>query len=167
MNIRPAEDKDRPIIAEIHARSWQENYRDYLSEELLDERISELMAERWKNAEIGPKDIVLVAEDEQVQGFVAAWDDEMVYVDNLHVRSDCRSQGIGRKLLAAAAGAAKRNGRKAIWLHVVVGNDRARSLYTRLGGIADGIEDKDLYGTMVPNERILWRDINILTEQSN
>ncbi len=164
MNIRPAEDKDRPIIAEIHARSWQENYRDYLSEELLDERIPELMAERWKNVEIGPKDIVLVAEDEQVQGFVAAWDDEMVYVDNLHVRSNCRSLGIGRKLLVGAARAAKENDRKAIWLHVVVGNDRAKSLYKRLGGVPDGIEDKDLYGTMVPNERILWRNINILAE---
>lgn len=167
MNIRPAEDKDRPIIAEIHARSWQENYRDYLPEELLDERIPALMAERWKNAEIGAQDIVLVAEDDQVQGFVAVWDDEMPYIDNLHVRSTGRSKGIGRKLLAAAARAAKENSRKGIWLHVVVGNDRARSLYTRLGGIADGIDDKDLYGTMVPNERIIWRDINTLAEQSH
>lgn len=167
MNIRPAEDKDRPIIAEIHARSWQENYRDYLSAELLDEQIPTLMAERWKNAEIRAQDVVLVAEDDQVQGFVAVWDDEMPYIDNLHVRSDGRSKGIGRKLLAAAARAAKENGRKAIWLHVVVGNDRAKNLYTRLGGIADGIDDKDLYGTMVPNERIIWRDIKILAEQSN
>ena len=167
MNIRPAEDTDRLTIAEIHARSWQENYRDFLSEELLDNKLSAMMAERWSNMEIGAEDIVLVAEDDQVQGFVAAWDDEMVYVDNLHVRSDCRSRGIGRKLLAAAARAAKSNGRKMIWLHVVVGNDRARSLYTRLGGIADGVEDKDLYGTMVPNERIIWRDIDILAEQSN
>ncbi len=167
MNIRPAEDKDRPIIAEIHARSWQENYRDYLSADLLDKQLPEKMAERWNNAEIGAQDIVLVAEDDQIQGFVAAWDDEMVYLDNLHVRSDCRSKGIGRKLLAAAARTAKENGRKSIWLHVVVGNDRARNLYTRLGGIADGVEDKDLYGATVPNERIIWRDIDILAEQSN
>ncbi|GAA0481010.1 hypothetical protein GCM10009096_23910 [Parasphingorhabdus litoris] len=167
MNIRPAEDKDRPIIADIHARSWQENYRDYLSDDLLDNRLSEMMADRWANMDIGAQDIVLVAEDDQVQGFVAVWDDEMPYIDNLHVSSDCRSKGIGRKLLAAAARAAKANGRKTIWLHVVVGNDRARNLYTRLGGVPDGVEDKDLYGTMVPNERILWRDINILAEQSN
>lgn len=167
MNIRPAEDKDRPIIAEIHARSWQENYRDYLPADLLDQQIPTLMAERWKNAEIRAQDVVLVAEDDQVQGFVAVWDDEMPYIDNLHVRSDGRSKGIGRKLLAAAAGAAEENGRKAIWLHVVVGNDRAKDLYARLGGMADGIDDKDLYGTMVPNERIIWRDIKILAEQSN
>ncbi|WP_162559045.1 GNAT family N-acetyltransferase [Sphingorhabdus sp. EL138] len=167
MNIRPAEDRDRPVIAEIHARSWQENYRDYLCEDLLDNQLSGMMAERWRNAEIGRQDIVLVAEDDRVQGFVAVWDDEMPYIDNLHVRSEGRSKGIGRKLLAAAARAAKANGRKAIWLHVVVGNDRARSLYTRLGGAPDGIEDKDLYGTMVPNERIIWRDIDILVEQSN
>lgn len=167
MNIRPAEDKDRPIIAEIHARSWQENYRGVLPDALLDKQLSEMMADRWKNTEIGNQDIVLVAEDEQIQGFVAAWDDEMVYVDNLHVRSTCQSNGIGRQLLAAMARTAKNNGRKSVWLHVVVGNDRARSLYTRLGGVPDGIEDKDLYGTMVPNERIMWRDINILAEQSN
>ncbi|MEP3224407.1 MAG: N-acetyltransferase [Parasphingorhabdus sp.] len=167
MIIRPAQDMDRPIIAEIHARSWQENYRNVLSPALLDEKIPGLMADHWSKAVIGAQDIVLVAEDHAIQGFVAAWDNDSVYVDNLHVRSACQSQGTGRKLLTAAANIAQQNGRQSMWLHVVVGNDRARKLYTKLGGEPDGTENKDLYGTMVPNERILWRDINILAKQPN
>ncbi len=164
MNIRPILDKDRQIIADIHARSWQENYRDVLSDEFLDTQICDLMLKRWATAKIRTKDIVLVAEDESLVGFVAIWDDETVYIDNLHVRGDYQSRGIGRKLLIAAAKQAKANGRISACLDVVVGNERARKFYLALGGVPNGIDDKDIYGNMIPNERIIWPDINILID---
>ena len=53
-------------------------------------------------------------------------------------------------------------GSKRALLHVVAANRRARHLYLALGGRPAGVEDKDLYGTPVANERILWDNLEVL-----
>lgn len=121
------------------------------------------MAERWAAQPIGPADAVLVAEDgDEMVGFAATWDGEPVYIDNLHVAAQARSRGIGRLLLAETARHFLARGRQGALLHVVAANRRARDLYFALGGLPGGMEEKDLYGTPVVNERILWRDLRVL-----
>ena len=168
MIVRRAVDADRPAMARLHAASWQGSSRSVLPDSLLDERIDGIMAERWAGQAIGPSDAVLVAEDDgRILGFAATWDGDPVYVDNLHVAAEARSRGIGRALLAETARHFLALGAKRALLHVVASNARARALYLALGGAPDGIEEKDLYGTLVPNERMVWDDLHILLERAS
>jgi len=163
MRIRRAADADRPIIARIHAASWADTYRGILPDSLLDETLPGIMAERWANQPIGEADAVLVAEDDgNILGFAATWHGDPVYIDNLHVAADARSRGIGRLLLAETARHFLAIGANRALLHVVAANRRARHLYLALGGRPAGVEDKDLYGTLVANERILWNNLEVL-----
>jgi ribosomal protein S18 acetylase RimI-like enzyme len=163
IRIRRATDADRTSIAAIHAQSWRDAYRGVLPDALLDDEIDDIMRRRWEEQAIAPEDAVLVAErDEDVVGFCATWDGESAYIDNFHVLSEARSQGIGRHLLAETARHFLALGRRSAHLHVVAVNARARALYLALGGRPAGIEDKNLYGTLVPNERIEWPDLAVL-----
>jgi ribosomal protein S18 acetylase RimI-like enzyme len=168
MRIRRAADADRPAIARLHAQSWRDTYRAMLSDSLLDETLDAIMAERWAGQAIEAEDSVLVAEaDGVLLGFAATWQDEPPYIDNLHVAAAARSRGIGRLLLVETARHFLALGAKGALLHVVVGNDRARDLYLALGGRPAGIEEKDFYGTLVPNERIEWDDLHLLLERAS
>ena len=168
MRIRRAADADRPAIAALHAQSWRDAYRSILPDTLLDGALDAIMADRWAGQAIGPRDALLVAEaDNILAGFAATWDGEPVYIDNLHVAAEARSRGIGRLLLAETARHFLARGARGALLHVVVGNRRARNLYLALGGRPDGIEDSDMYGTLVPNERILWDDLRLLLERAS
>jgi ribosomal protein S18 acetylase RimI-like enzyme len=166
MNVRSARDSDREAIAAIHTRSWQQSYRGVLPNELLDGRLPKIMAERWRTQSVADDDVLLIAESSEGEaiGFCATWveDGGRGYIDNLHVDSAWRSKGAGRALLGETARRLLRTGVRSAYLHVIASNDRARALYLRLGGEPGGIEDKNLYGTVVPNQRITWSDLSIL-----
>lgn len=165
MNIRSARDSDRDVIAAIHTASWQQSYRDVLPDDLLDDRLSGIMAERWRTQAVGERDVLLAAEaeDGQVVGFCATWAAQgRGYIDNLHVHSSCQSQGLGRAMLRETARQLLSHGLHSAYLHVVASNHRARALYLNLGGEPGPIEDKNLYGAIVPNQRIDWSDVSIL-----
>ena len=102
-------------------------------------------------------------QDGDILGFAASWDGDPVYIDNLHVAAEARSQrhrpAAARRDRAPFPGA--RTAKRAL-LHVVAANRRARAFYLALGGRPDGIEEKDLYGAPVPNERIVWNDLRLL-----
>jgi ribosomal protein S18 acetylase RimI-like enzyme len=167
IQIRRATDADRTSIAAIHAQSWRDTYRGVLPDALLDAEIDEIMRRRWEEQAIAPEDAVLVAQrDDDLVGFCATWDGDSAYIDNLHVMSEARSQGVGRRLLAETARHFLALGRRRAHLHVVAVNARARALYLALGGWSAGIEDKNLYGTLVPNERIVWPDLLMLLKRA-
>ncbi len=167
IGIRRAADGDRLSIAAIHAQSWRDAYRFILPDAFLDDEVDEIMHRRWAEQAIRPEDAVLVAErDGDVVGFCATWDADSAYIDNLHVLSEARSHGIGRRLLGETARHFLGLGRRRAHLHVVAENLRARALYLALGGSPAGIEDRNLYGTLVPNERIDWSDLGLLLERA-
>jgi ribosomal protein S18 acetylase RimI-like enzyme len=168
MRIRRAVDADRPAIARLHAASWADSYRGILPDSLLDDRLPALLSERWARQAIGPSDAVLVAGLETgICGFAATWNGDPVYIDNLHVAAEARSQGVGRRLLAETARHFLAIGSKRALLHVVAANRRARDLYLALGGRPAGVEDKDLYGTPVANERFEWDDLELLLARAS
>jgi RimJ/RimL family protein N-acetyltransferase len=73
---------------------------------------------------------------------------------------------VGRRLLAETARRFLDIGRRGAHLHVVAANERARALYLALGGRPAGRVDKNLYGTVVPNDRIEWDDLSLLLERA-
>lgn len=167
MMIRSLQPADRMAIASIHTLSWQQSYRSHMPVDFLDNELPAFMHGAWRDKNISDDDIVLVAEqDGEIAGFVAAWHDEPLYLDNLHVAERYRSSGIGRQLMGQCAQIGQMKGHKAIDLHVVIGNDRAQRLYLALGGIISATEDKPLAGIAVAHHRISWPDIGLLITHS-
>jgi len=86
-------------------------------------------------------DRLLVAEDEQIAGFVMFSVEDGGYeqdrrrglIENLYVQPESRNDGIGSTLLETAEARLRQEGVETIALEVLVGNERAREFYARHG----------------------------------
>lgn len=55
------------------------------------------------------------------------------YVENIEVTAGARGGGVGRKLLSAAQGEARKRGKRTLWLHTAENNALAHRLFEREG----------------------------------
>jgi GNAT superfamily N-acetyltransferase len=147
MIIREATPADAQAIARLHADSWQSAYRGVLSDDYLDHRAHRERAIAWQerfSSDFPKPMFALVAEARnEMAGFVCVFPEENpVYgslVDNLHVAPGLRGQGIGRKLLSAAAQRLVTDRSPAgVYLWVVEQNHGARRFYEGAGAIIGG-----------------------------
>lgn len=140
--IRPVTTADAPVLARLHAESWRSAYRGLFSDTFLDHEVHAERLRAWteRRTSLAPADLGFIAE---ISGrpvgfiFVRAAHDPVwgTLVDNLHVASGLRSQGLGRQLLAAAMRELLLRGhRQPVWLWVFEQNEAARRVYARLGG---------------------------------
>jgi ribosomal protein S18 acetylase RimI-like enzyme len=164
--VRPATDADRPAIAELQIASWRTTYAGLLPDDYLGQPVSDDLHANWQGLDRAEGDVLLVAEATAggLIGFVYVKDKEGPYVDNLHVRPDCKGQGIGRALMKAAARALQAQGDRSVWLTVMSGNDDALAFYLALGGEAGEESDHLLYGQKVRHRPIRWNDLGLLTQ---
>jgi ribosomal protein S18 acetylase RimI-like enzyme len=165
--IRPVTVADADAIAALHAASWRSAYRGIFKDETLGPSLDGERQEHWR-ARLGamtPADTVLIAD---AQGFIAVWatgDPGFgAYIDNLHVRPDRRSGGLGRRLLGAAMQRVAVRGERRAYLWVFDDNVRAIDFYRRLGGemVEGGFDEID--GAQLAHSRIAWRDTARLAE---
>ncbi|GAB4176881.1 MAG: GNAT family N-acetyltransferase [Roseiflexaceae bacterium] len=164
--IRDAHYEDTDAIAQVHARSWQHAYRGILSDHYLNH---EVLAERttmWRERmATTPRErmFLQVAEDEyQLVGFVCVLLDEAphwgAYLDNLHLLPHVQRRGLGRRLMAAAAGWV-RTIDAAMPLHLLVfeQNHAACQFYAACGGVVVERFEKAMPGGVVrPVLRYQW-----------
>jgi len=162
MNIRPALPSDLPLIAALHIESWKDAYAGVFPDAYLAGQLAADLEEHWRTAEIRQRDVVLVAEDEGIIGFVAVRCRPEAYIDNLHVRPSERSKRTGAALMRAAARRLLRQGNPNAYLWVVETNERAIRFYERLGGARTAREVKDLFGHAVPSVRVDWDDVAVM-----
>ncbi|MFQ5565191.1 MAG: GNAT family N-acetyltransferase [Paracoccaceae bacterium] len=140
--IQHAVPTDEAAIAGLHAESWRDSYRGDLPDDYLDGPLAGEMREKWRRRLSQPQPgwLVLVATiDDAFAGFLAAGPDpddpDRDLIDNLHVVSGLRSQGIGAALMREGADRLAAMGRERAILRVVESNTRARAFYRSLGGI--------------------------------
>ena len=165
--IRPASVTDADVIAALHAASWRSAYRGIFKDDTLGPSLDGERREHWRGklGAMTPDDTVLIADG---QGFIAVWatgDSGFgAYIDNLHVRPDQRSAGLGRRLLGAAMQRVAARGERRVYLWVFDANTRAIDFYRRLGGeiVEQGLDEVD--GQPVPHSRIAWIDTAQLAE---
>ena len=142
-------------------------YRGILKDSTLGPTLDDDRRTHWRGevAAMAPTDTVLIADG---LGFIAAWAEGDpsfgAYIDNLHVRPERRSAGVGRQLLGAAMRQVAGRGEARAYLWVFDGNTRAIEFYRRLGGeiVEGGFEEID--GLKIPQSRIVWRDTLRLVE---
>jgi hypothetical protein len=165
--IRPATVADADAIAALHAASWRSAYRGIFKESTLGSALDGERRVHWSGrlAVMVPDDTVLIAGD---LGFIAVWAQGDpgfgAYIDNLHVRPERRSGGLGRRLLGKAMRRVAGRGETGAYLWVFDDNVRAIDFYRRLGGeiVEGGFDEID--GAQVAHSRIVWRDIARLAD---
>jgi ribosomal protein S18 acetylase RimI-like enzyme len=160
VTIRRAEQTDRPRLAAVQAASWKDTYREVLPADYLADELDADLDRHWQSIDLTEDDVVLVAEEGEVIGFIAVWVRPDPYIDNLHVRPGLRSKGVGARLMAAAAERLMAAGHTAAYLWVVAGNDRAIDFYERLGGVRTEQAMQPLSDNLVLNYRIEWSDLS-------
>lgn len=173
MNIRPASASDAQIIADIHATSWRHTYQDTLTAEYLSEVVSKERRELWVNRFDMPKpnQYVAVAEqDGEILGFACVYVGENSqwgsYLDNLHVRKEHQSKGIGKALLIEICRwCQQQDPNSSLCLTVNQDNANAQEFYKSLGARnleADVWHAPD--GSTVPTYWFVWDNISALAK---
>ena len=162
MLIRRIQPSDLPHIAAVQIESWKDTYTDALPAAYLADQVTEDLEHHWSKVAIQPEDIVRVAEDGGIIGFISVWCRPYPFIDNLHVKPAHRSKGVGSKLMASAARQILRQGHSSAYLWVVEKNRRAIQLYERLGGVRTEHALKNIFGHKVPSVKIVWSDISVL-----
>lgn len=140
--LRRAGPDDWPAIAFIHAASWQSAYRGIYPDDYLDEEVPAERRDFWRAAlrEMDSElDVVFLAEAAgEALGFACIRRKAEAagpLLDNLHVLPQCKGEGIGRRLIAAAADwLVEKEPDAALQLVVWADNVAARGFYARLGG---------------------------------
>ena len=96
--------------------------------------------------------------DGAIVGFCSFWRvmDE-IHINNVAMRPQFRSQGIGTSLLHHVLAAGKELGARRATLEVRASNDAARRLYERLGFYVAGTR-RNYYTNPVEDALVLWRD---------
>ena len=164
MEIRHAAQSDFQAIAAIHIESWKDAYSDVLPAEFLDRKINSVFLTHWNEVEIQNEDIILVAEENSVIGFIAVWCRPIPFIDNLHVRPSKRSKRVGSALMKAVARELINHGHKTAYLWVFESNQKAIQFYERLGGIQKEQSMKTVFGYDVLSRKIEWNDLSLIGE---
>jgi ribosomal protein S18 acetylase RimI-like enzyme len=165
ITLRRAGPSDWASIAAIHASSWRSAYRGIYPDSYLDE---EAPAERrafWCEAFGGMDpdlDAVFLAEQAgEPVGFACVRRKAEAagpLLDNLHVLPERKGEGIGRRLMAAAAAwLVEKEPEAALQLVVWADNVPARRFYERLGGREAEVFDAPIPGGGTePQIRLRW-----------
>jgi L-amino acid N-acyltransferase YncA len=151
-DIRQATEADLGAITEIHDQAWNTVYRELLSGAVVAAKAGTRNRATWSAFIDGRFELTFVAEAaaaaavDQVMGFVHARDPrhhgDSAYdaeITHLYVRADARGAGLGRRLMAAVAGALLSQGKHSAVVRVFKGNPYT-DFYLRLAAGALGSE---------------------------
>jgi ribosomal protein S18 acetylase RimI-like enzyme len=164
MKIRHAKQSDFKTIAAIHIESWKDSYSYVLPAEFLDWKINGVFQKHWNEIKIQNEDIILVAEEDSVIGFIAVWCRPIPFIDNLHVRPSNRSKKAGSALMCAGSKELIKQGHKTAYLWVFESNKKAIRFYERLGGIQREQYIQTVYGYDALSRKIEWADLSLICE---
>lgn len=164
MKIRRATQSDLQDIAVIHVQSWRDSYADDLPAEFMAGQIDRDLREHWSEIEIQDEDIVLVAEEDSLIGFVAVWCRPIPFIDNLHVKPSHRSKKVGSALIKAVTKELVKKGHKIAYLWVFESNEKAIRFYERLGGAQKEQARKNIFGYEVLSRKLEWDDLAKICE---
>ncbi|WP_322047037.1 GNAT family N-acetyltransferase [Paraburkholderia sp. J67] len=170
LSLRPATAADAPLLAAMHAASWQATYRQLLPADFLERDVTAERAAYWRARMQAPGEerrLVLIAELEvqpdgrEPVGFVCVerqpespWG---VLLDNLHALPAHQGIGVGKRLMEAAQAWAREQGEAQLYLYVLDGNTPAIAFYERQGWKYSGAEPDHMGGIDITALRYVYR----------
>ncbi|ARF52726.1 GNAT family N-acetyltransferase (plasmid) [Pantoea stewartii subsp. stewartii DC283] len=173
--LRKAQCSDANAIALLHVASWRDTYRNVMSLDFLENHAEDELISHWQHLlnQSSPDVSVFVAEKKGIiQGFIcvmlnknAQWG---TYINSLHVSSELRGQGAGKRLLHHTAEWIRRKDSESpLYLWVFEDNVRAIHFYQKLGGIITEHTVSDMpWSDNAPVFRISWKNADILEKNT-
>ncbi|MGI9493761.1 MAG: GNAT family N-acetyltransferase [Geminicoccaceae bacterium] len=163
MNIRDAVSSEFQELAWLQIRSWRDVYRGVMADWYLDDEIEKDLLTRWADLQPEGDDLILVADDGDIKGFVTIWCQPDPFIDNLHVEPGLRSKGIGSMLMQKTAARLIETGYDAVYLYVAAENQRAMAFYRKLGGRFGEVERYEhRHGEHVNAIKVTFDDLRAL-----
>lgn len=164
MTIRFAESEDLENIAQLYVHNHRQSYEGLLAEAYLSGLTAEYGMQKWGEQLRNPEARIWVAyENGTFLGFAAGMPDPEVeqtwYLESLHVTEDARRKGVGTALILAVEQYAFDHGYEKMSVCIVRGNDRAASLYQRLGAEHYSFFEDDFNGTPSSSEKLIWNKL--------
>jgi ribosomal protein S18 acetylase RimI-like enzyme len=165
LSLRPAIPADAPLIASIHAASWQATYRGLLPDRFLDHDVTQERAAYWQARLNAPgteqRSVTIAERGREAIGFscVEYQPDSVwgVLLDNLHALPGHQGLGVGTMLIGAARDWARAQGERQLYLYVLEGNTPAIRFYERQGWKFAGAEPDRMGGADITALRYVYR----------
>ena len=164
--LRVASHADATSIASLHVASWRSAYRGIFSDRYLDGPVEAERRALWEDRMWNPRagQIVVLADDlgGGLVGFACGFIDEDPdwgsFINNLHVRPDCKGGGIGRALMRDLGRRfAEVEPERPVHLFCLEQNRAARGFYESLGGqVVERMLSIEADGSTCPDLRIVW-----------
>ncbi len=164
MIIRRAQAQDLKPIADLQLESWKDTYAGVLPKDYFFNQAAADIHRHWCELKISNDDVVLVAENKEIIGFIAVWCRPDPFIDNLHVKPSHRGQKIGFAMMEAVAQILFKLGKKTAYLWVFLSNKKAIRFYEKLGGVRKEEAIKMIFGHEVLSVKIEWEDISVIYE---
>lgn len=168
VRYREATERDVGDIAALHADSWRRHYRGAYLDAYLDGDIVSERLEVWTSRLAPPRmnqytmcadaNGEVIAFAHTVFGHDPEWG---ALLDNLHVRSNLKGEGIGTQLLSRAAQELiRQRPSEPLYLWVLDQNTAARSFYDARGGtrVESTLRGPFPGGGMALGHRYFWSD---------
>ena len=172
--IRRPGPEEALAFATLHVTCWSEAYRGIVPAAILERAVPEGRLAIWRGVLADPGRIAFGAcDDNEPVGFILAGppldaltDDIDGHVYALYVRASHQRQGIGRRLMGAAAKAWLGQGGTSLTLGVLEDNTGARRFYEALGGafLKAGAYEWD--GQPLRDAIYVFRDLPALAKSS-
>ncbi|EGC30048.1 hypothetical protein DICPUDRAFT_158276 [Dictyostelium purpureum] len=172
-------EKEFEELSILYKNSWCKTYIGLLPEELLESFTYDKSKEKWIHFYNNEKNsFIYVAIDktggnEVICGFAACKPDDEEqsrgFLYSIHIKSEYKGKGIGKNLIMKSAKHFRDQlGLTSISLRVVVGNDNAYNVYTKLGAEILKHQKMNYYKNVItPEVCLVWNDINQLLLKSN
>ncbi|QBK32112.1 MAG: N-acetyltransferase [Roseitalea porphyridii] len=151
IDIRPADPRDAPGIAEVHEAAWQNAYAGIIPYKALRTMIGRRDHRWWQRAIRRGTSVMVLDLGGLIAGYVtyglnrarALPQDGEVY--EIYLRPEYQGVGFGTRLFAAARGRLTSHGCKGLVVWALADNDGAVDFYRGQGGraVAEGAENFD------------------------
>ena len=163
--IRAMAAEDLEAVSDLHLRNWRDSYAGLLDSAFLGDPVVKDMARRWAQVPLAPDLAIVAVKGGILTGFARLRVDHPKgpLLMNLHVEAQHRGTGSGRALFEACVRHVLQQGQDRLWLEVLLGNQAARALYARWGGVESEPFEDSISGTPVTSVCISWPAVSRLT----
>ena len=171
VTIRRAVPGDAAQIGVVHVAGWRSAYAGILPDHSLTRLSAPQQAAQYAHDIRAGRAVFVAATETGVAGFTTCGRPRTAglgdgEVETLYVMDDWRDQGMGRRLMSAAAGHLVAQGCASLFLWVLRDN-QSRWFYERLGGRAARVGTTPVGGVQVPQVAYVWADATTLMEGRN
>jgi ribosomal protein S18 acetylase RimI-like enzyme len=148
IDIRRAEPRDAPAIADVHHEAWRGAYAGIIPHRALNAMINRRGSEWWANAIRRAATVLVVEIGGKVAGYTTVGRNrarelpQQGEIYELYLRPEYQGVGLGTRLFAAARQKLADHGLKGMVVWALEDNTNALSFYTGAGGrdVAEGVE---------------------------